>query len=74
MKKIKNSQPQTNFTDSYKKEECKEGSSFSAYLDIIYGVPQESILGPVLFNIDLCALFFEDYSSNFADDTTAYKS
>ena len=46
------------------------------YLDIIYGVPQGSILGPLLFNIDLCDLFFEDYSSdfaNYADDTTPYE-
>ena len=54
----------------------KVGSSFSAYLDIIYGVPQGSALGPLLSNIDLCDLFFEDYTSdfaNFADDTTPYE-
>ena len=48
------------------------GSSFSAYLDIIYGVPQGSVLGPVLFNF----FFFEDYGSDFAsfaDDTTPYE-
>ena len=33
-------------------------SSFSAYLDIIYGESQTSILGPLLFNIDLCDLLF----------------
>ena len=52
------------------------GSSFSAYLAIIYGVPQRSILESLLFNIDLCDLFFEDDNSdftNFADDTTAYE-
>ena len=37
---------------------------FSAHLDIIYGVPLVSILGPLLFNIDLCDLFFEDDSSD----------
>ena len=49
---------------------------FSAYLGIIYGVPQGSILGSLLFNIDLCDLFFEEYSSdfaNFTDDTTLYE-
>ena len=57
-------------------QKAKVGSSFSAYLDIIYGVPQGSILGPLLFDIDLCDLCFEDYSSdfaNFADDTTPYE-
>ena len=36
----------------------------------------ESNLWPLLFNIDLCDLFFEDYTSdfaNFADDTTPYE-
>ena len=53
----------------------KVASSFSAYLGIIYGVPQESILGSVLFSIDLCGLFFEDYSSDvasFVNDNTFY--
>ena len=57
-------------------QKSKVGSLFSAYLDIIYGVPQGSVLGPLLFNIDLCDPFFEDHSSdfaNFADDTTPYE-
>ena len=61
---------------SDRSQKTKAGSSFSAYLDIIYGVPQGSILGPLLFDIDLCDLCFEDYSSdfaNFADDTTPYE-
>ena len=56
-------------------QNTKVGSSFSAYLDIIHGVPQGSILESLLFNIDLCDLFFEDYSSDFAtfaDDITPY--
>ena len=61
---------------SNRSQKTKVGSSFSTYLDIAYGVPQGSILGPLLFNIDLCDLFFENYSSdfaNFADDTTPYE-
>ena len=61
---------------SDRSQKIKVDSSFRAYLDIIYGVPEGSILGPLLLNIDLCDLFFEDYSSdfaNYADDTTPYE-
>ena len=51
------------------------GSSPSVYLDIIYGAPWGSILLPLLFNIGICDLFFQNYSSqfaNFADNTISY--
>ena len=61
---------------SNRSQKAKVGSSFGTYLDIVYGVPQGSTLGPLLFNIDLCDLLFENYSSdfaNFADDTIPYE-
>ena len=47
---------------------------YSPYLDLLVGVPQGSILGPLLFNICMCDLFLCDCESNinYADDTTLY--
>ena len=58
-----------------RKQRVKINSSFSSYLDLFQGVPQGSILGPLLFNLFLCDLFlFVEQADimSYADDNTPY--
>ena len=61
----------------HRKQRTKIVDSYSSWQEILYDVPQRSILGPLLFNADLCDLFIimNRYDiANYADDNTPYVS
>ena len=59
------------------KQRTKIGDSNSSLQEVLYGIPQGSILGPLVFNADLCDLFITTSRydiANYADDNTPYAS
>ena len=60
---------------SDRKRRTNVNGSFSVWSDIVSGVPQGSILDPLLFNIYLPGIFYFTSGTeitNYADDTTPY--
>ena len=71
-------EPSLNFIHSYltcRKQRTKINNAFSTWAPIESGVPQGSILGPLLFNIymnDIFSFTPDVDIANYADDTTPY--
>ena len=68
------------FIQSYlseRQQRTKVNNAYSTYSDILYGVPQGSILGPLLFNIYISDMFYDIDNCDivsYADDSTPYTS
>ena len=60
---------------SHRKQRTKINSSYSSWEEILFGVPQGSTLGPLLFNTfvsDLFSVLNDVEFASYADDNTPY--
>ena len=61
---------------SKRRQGIKINDVYSSWSEILFEVPQGSILGPLLFNLLICDLFMvlpiKNGIANYADDNTPY--